>query len=106
MGGSRSSSRSARRLRNSPAQVRQQPGPSRGRRAGWNAGRGDGAGVDVADIDVSMAPTGSQAPTVAVSTAACMVDTITVNGGQQPLLWDTHGGLAAMARTLLGLAAP
>ena len=46
---------------------------------------------------------GKQAPAVAVSTAGCLVDTITVNGRQQPLLWDTGGGLASMARKLLGL---
>ena len=45
---------------------------------------------------------GRQAPAVAVSTASCMADTVTVNGRQQPLLWDTGGGLASMARKLLG----
>jgi hypothetical protein len=45
-----------------------------------------------------------QAPAVAVSTAGCMADTVTVNGRQQPLLWDTEGGLASMARKLLGRA--
>ena len=48
--------------------------------------------------------TGRQAPAVTVSTAGCMVDAITVNGRQQPLLWDTAGGLESMARKLLGLA--
>ena len=48
--------------------------------------------------------TGRQASAVAVSTAACMADTVTVNGRQQPLLWDTEGGLASMARELLGRA--
>ncbi len=43
-----------------------------------------------------------QAPVVGVSTADCMVDTVTVNGRQQPLLWDTGGGLASIARKLLG----
>jgi hypothetical protein len=33
-----------------------------------------------------------------------MADTVTVNGRQQPLLWDTEGGLASMARKLLGRA--
>jgi hypothetical protein len=47
---------------------------------------------------------GRQAPAVAVSSAGCMVDAITVNGRQQPSLWDTAGGLESMARTLLGLA--
>ena len=47
---------------------------------------------------------GRQAPAVAVSTADCMVDAITVNGRQQPSLWDTAGGLESMARKLLGLA--
>ena len=46
---------------------------------------------------------GRQAPAVAVSTADCMVDAITVNGRQQPSLWDTAGGLESMARKLLGL---
>lgn len=44
-----------------------------------------------------------QAPAVAVSAAGCMVDAITVNGRQQPSLWDTAGGLESMARKLLGL---
>ena len=48
--------------------------------------------------------TGRQAPAVAVSTAGCMADAITVNGRQQPSLWDTAGGLESMARKLLGLA--
>jgi len=48
--------------------------------------------------------TGRQAPAVAVSTAACMADAITVNGRQQTLLWDTKGGLASMVRKLLGQA--
>jgi hypothetical protein len=48
--------------------------------------------------------TGRQAPAVAVSTAGCLVDAITVNGRQQPWLWDTAGGLESMARKLLGLA--
>jgi hypothetical protein len=48
--------------------------------------------------------TGRQAPAVAVSAAACLADAITVNGRQQPLLWDTKGGLASMARKLLGQA--
>lgn len=47
---------------------------------------------------------GKQAPEVAVSTAGCLVDTITVNGRQQPSLWDTGGGLASMAHKLLGLS--
>jgi hypothetical protein len=33
-----------------------------------------------------------------------MDDAITVNGRQQTLLWDTKGGLASMARKLLGQA--
>jgi len=48
--------------------------------------------------------TGRQAPAVVVSTAGCMADTVTVNGRQQPLLWDTEGDLASMARKLLGRA--
>jgi hypothetical protein len=48
--------------------------------------------------------TGRQAPAVAVSTAGCLVDAITVNGRQQPSLWDTAGGLESMARKLLRLA--
>jgi hypothetical protein len=48
--------------------------------------------------------TGRQAPAVVVSTAGCMADAITVNGRQQPSLWDTAGRLESMARTLLGLA--
>ena len=47
-------------------------------------------------------PLSSRAPTVTVSTGSCMAATITVNGRQQPLLWDTNGVLASMARTLLG----
>jgi hypothetical protein len=47
---------------------------------------------------------GRQAPAVAVSTAGCMADTITVNGRQQPSLWDSGGSLASMARKLLGLS--
>ncbi len=47
---------------------------------------------------------GRQAPAVAVSTAGCMVDAITVNGRQQPSLWETAGALESMARKLLGLA--
>jgi hypothetical protein len=47
---------------------------------------------------------GRQPPAVAVWTAGCMVDTITVNGRQQPSLWDTGGSLASMAGKLLGLA--
>jgi hypothetical protein len=46
--------------------------------------------------------TGRQAPAVVVSPAACMADAVTVNGRQQPLLWDTTGGLASMVRKLLG----
>ena len=44
-----------------------------------------------------------QAPAVAVSAADCMVDAITVNGRQQPSLWDTAGGLESIARKFLGL---
>ena len=47
---------------------------------------------------------GTQAPAVAVSTAGCLADTITVNDRQQPSLFDTAGGLASMARKLLGLS--
>jgi hypothetical protein len=57
----------------------------------------------LASITLRFAATGRQAPAVAVSAADCMVDAITVNGGLQPLLWDTAGGLESMARKLLGL---
>jgi len=40
----------------------------------------------------------------AVTAAGCMADAITVNGRQQPSLWDTAGGLDSMARKLLGLS--
>jgi hypothetical protein len=57
----------------------------------------------LASITLRFAAAGRQAPAVAVSAADCMVDAITVNGRQQPLLWDTAGGLQSMARKLLGL---
>ena len=57
----------------------------------------------LASITLRFTATGGQAPAVAVSAADCMVDAITVNGRQQPLLWDTAGGLESMARKLLGL---
>ena len=57
----------------------------------------------LASITLRFTATGRQAPAVAVSAADCMVDAITVNGRQQPLLWDTAGGLESMARKLLGL---
>jgi hypothetical protein len=57
----------------------------------------------LASITLRFTATGRQASAVAVSTADCMVDAITVNGRQQPLLWDTAGGLESMARKLLGL---
>ena len=56
----------------------------------------------LASFTLRFTATGRQAPAVAVSTAGCMADTVTVNGRQQPLLWDTEGGLASMARKLLG----
>jgi hypothetical protein len=46
---------------------------------------------------------GTRASAVTVSTDSCMLDTITVDGEPQPSLWDTQGGLAALARKLLGL---
>ena len=57
----------------------------------------------LASITLRFTATGRQAPAVAVSAAGCMADAITVNGRQQPLLWDTAGGLESMARKLLGL---
>ena len=57
----------------------------------------------LASITLRFTATGRQAPADAVSAADCMVDAITVNGRQQPLLWDTAGGLESMARKLLGL---
>ena len=41
----------------------------------------------LASITLRFTATGGQAPAVAVSAADCMVDAITVNGRQQPLLW-------------------
>jgi hypothetical protein len=58
----------------------------------------------LASFTLRFTVTGRQAPAVDVSTAGCMADTVTVNGRQQPLLWDTEGGLASMARQLLGRA--
>ncbi len=57
----------------------------------------------LASVRLRFTATGRQAPAVAVSTADCMADAVTVNGRQQPLLWDTAGGLESMARKLLGL---
>ena len=57
----------------------------------------------LASITLRFTATGRQAPAVTVSAAGCMADAITVNGRQQPLLWDTAGGLESMARKLLGL---
>ncbi len=57
----------------------------------------------LASVTLRFTATGRQAPAVAVSTAGCLVDAITVNGRQQPSLWDTAGGLESMARKLLGL---
>jgi hypothetical protein len=58
----------------------------------------------LASFTLRFTATGRQAPAVVVSTAGCMADTITVNGRQQPVLWDTRGGLASLARKLLGPA--
>jgi hypothetical protein len=58
----------------------------------------------LASLTLRFTAAGRQAPAVTVSTAGCLADAITVNGRQQPSLWDTAGGLASMARKLLGLA--
>jgi hypothetical protein len=58
----------------------------------------------LATVTLRFTAAGRQAPAVAVTAAGCMADAITVNGRQQPLLWDTAGGLESMARKLLGLA--
>jgi hypothetical protein len=58
----------------------------------------------LASVTLRFTATGRQAPAVAVSAAGCMADAITVNGRQQPSLWDTAGGPESMARKLLGLA--
>jgi hypothetical protein len=57
----------------------------------------------LASFTLRFTATGKQAPAVTVSTADCLADAITVNGRQQPSLWDTAGGLASLARKLLGL---
>jgi hypothetical protein len=58
----------------------------------------------MASITLRFTATGPQAPAVTVTAAGCMTDAITVNGRQQPSLWDTAGGLESIARKLLGLA--
>jgi hypothetical protein len=58
----------------------------------------------LASFTLRFTATGGHAPAVTVSTAGCMTDAVTVNGRQQPLLWDTRDGLASMARKLLGRA--
>ena len=57
----------------------------------------------LASVTLRFTARGRQAPVVAVTAAGCMADAITVNGRQQPLLWDTAGALESMARKLLGL---
>ena len=58
----------------------------------------------LASFTLRFTSTGRRASAVTVSTADCMTNAVTVNGRQQPLLWDTRDGLASMARKLLGLA--
>ena len=58
----------------------------------------------LASFTLRFTSTGRRASAVTVFTADCMTDAVTVNGRQQPLLWDTRDGLASMARKLLGLA--
>jgi hypothetical protein len=57
----------------------------------------------LASLTLRFTATGRQAPAVTVTAAGCLADAITVNGRQQPLLWDTAGGLESMARKFLGL---
>ena len=58
----------------------------------------------LATVTLRFTATGTQAPAATVTAAGCMADAITVNGRQQPSLWDTAGGLESIARKLLGLA--
>jgi hypothetical protein len=58
----------------------------------------------LATVTLRFTAMGTQAPAATVTAAGCMADAITVNGRQQPSLWDTAGGLESIARKLLGLA--
>jgi hypothetical protein len=55
-----------------------------------------------AGYTLRFAPRDTHGPAVTVSPAACQAIAISVNGTPQPLLWDTGGGLEAIASKLLG----